>query len=195
MTKSGLIKKFQEMEKLFLVVLIILVSGCTNLNSDMDDNSSAEFLTYKNIDYKIEMNYPSSWAVHENTNSIVTFKSQQEDSSDRFLENLNLQISDLSENSKGVEEYTRISISQLSDQLRDFEIIESRETSLDNNEAFRITFLTTMDGTELKIMQVWTIKNDIVYILTFAAETNKFDKFAGDAEKIIQSFRINPSRS
>lgn len=68
-------------------------------------------------------------------------------------------------------------------------IIEQPEDITFANREGRKIIYTGQDG--MKRMEVWTIKNQKAYIATYTAEPDKFDKFGKQAEKIIESIRIN----
>lgn len=81
-----------------------------------------------------------------------------------------------------LEEYTNSQINPLEEKL-----LESNTTILAGIPGYKIVF-TSIQG--LKTMQVWTIKNDKAYIITYVAQEEDYEKELQVAQKIIDSFEI-----
>jgi len=47
------------------------------------------------------------------------------------------------------------------------------------------------EGNSLKNLQVWTLKGDRVYIITYTAAIDDYEKFMQTAEGMIKSFEIS----
>ena len=62
-----------------------------------------------------------------------------------------------------------------------------KNISFANREGRKIIY---QDLDEMKRLEVWTLKNQKAYIITYTAEADKFQKFAEQAEKIIHSLEI-----
>ena len=66
------------------------------------------------------------------------------------------------------------------------QILDSNVTTLGNLPAHEIVF--TDIG--LKMLQVWTLKDDKVYAITYVAEEEDYENDLQIAERIIESFGI-----
>jgi hypothetical protein len=80
-----------------------------------------------------------------------------------------------------LEQYTNTQINSIEGQ-----ILESNVTTLGNLLAHQIVF--TNIG--LKKMQVWTLKDDKVYAITYVAEEEDYEKDIQIAQRMIESFEI-----
>ena len=79
-------------------------------------------------------------------------------------------------------------------------VTAKENTTLSANPAFRIVYTGilpvqyTVGGTpkpqELKVNQVWTVKNDRVYSVTYKALKGDYDKYLPQAEQIMKTFLI-----
>ena len=83
-----------------------------------------------------------------------------------------------------LEQYTNTQISSVEGQ-----ILESNGTTLGNLPAHEIVF--TNNG--LKTMQVWTLKDDKVYTITYVAEEDDYENDLRIAQRIIESFEYPDS--
>jgi serine/threonine-protein kinase len=81
-----------------------------------------------------------------------------------------------------LEEYTNSQINPLEEKL-----LESNTTTLADIPGYEIVF-TSVQG--LKTMQVWTIKDDKAYIITYVAKEEDYENDLQIAQKMIDSFEI-----
>lgn len=73
--------------------------------------------------------------------------------------------------------------------------IEYKRTLLAGSDAFNITYTflkpnISSQETEYKILQIWTIKNDKAYTITFMTEKPRFLQYFPIINKMINSFKI-----
>jgi eukaryotic-like serine/threonine-protein kinase len=80
-----------------------------------------------------------------------------------------------------LEQYTNTQIKSIEGQ-----ILESNATTLSGIEAHQLVF--TNIG--LKTMQIWTLKEDKVYTITYVAEEEDFENDLQVARRMIESFGI-----
>jgi eukaryotic-like serine/threonine-protein kinase len=158
--------------------------------------TSSPFLTYENPTYRIRIQYPSDWEKLEfsQRNIVVIFRSSQENSSDTKLENLLIQVGNLPSQNIPLDEVVRANINKLKQSLIDFELIELNATTLSgNNPAHKVVYINREGEDELKTMQVVSIKEDKVYLITYTAEASRYDRYLPTIQKMIDSFRIGDS--
>ena len=175
------------------VFIVIAASGCVSQDSS---EASAKYLVYSNQDYGVEMKYPYGWDVNEEAEGIVVaFVSPTESADDRFRESVNLVMNDLSGQDMDLETYSSLAVQHIADTLQNMELEESASTTLDGNPAMGVIY--TADGTygRLRFLQVWTIKDDISYILTYTSESEKSALYSSTVGDMMDSFRINPIHS
>lgn len=147
--------------------------------------------TYQNATYKLSIQYPRKWVKKEKIMGLlVMFLSPQESSADKFQENLNIVVQPLPRPIK-LAEVTRLDTQQMKKLIGDFKLISSKPTTLGNNRANQIVFTGKQGNFNLKWMQVFTITNNKIYVLTYTAEVGKYSSFLGTIQKTIDSFRLN----
>lgn len=82
-------------------------------------------------------------------------------------------------------EYTQQAIAEIENY--DSIIEQPEDIILANRQGIKVVYEGN-DGK--KRMEVWMIKNKNIYIITYTAEEDKYNKFLEKAEKIISSFEI-----
>lgn len=87
---------------------------------------------------------------------------------------------------------SRANINKLKQSLIDFELNESTTiTVAGGNPAHKMVYTNVEENNiQTKTMQVLTIKNDKIYLITYTAEQRKYDSYLPTIQKMIDSFRI-----
>ncbi len=174
------------MKKRFLIVLLILfilVISCTTKDTK----------TYTNADFKYSIKYPATWELKEEMIGPVpiTFLiSPLESPDDKFRENFNFIVSVMRDiPSTALEQYTQ---GMLYGILQDSKnnIVKKGPTTLDGLPAQEVVFTTTTQGFKLRYFQIWTIKGNKIYQVTFTAEDAKYDQSWPEIQKILDSLKL-----
>ncbi len=189
----------KTIQMLFFITVVIVIYGCApqtleGLDSPSKiaspplnpETTSGDFLTYENFDYGVKIGYPSDWEQKETEAVIIAFVPPKTNASDTFQENLGLTMNDLAGQGLTLQKYNEIVIEQLKQTFSDINIIESGSTVLSKNPAHRVVFTAS----NLKFMQVWTIKNDLAYVWSYAAAENSYSDYLNNIQKMLDSFEI-----
>jgi len=184
---------------LSIFVILVFITGCgpqtpekPSLPPKISQPESKQkatpgnFLTYENDDYGVKISYPSDWEQKETEDLIVAFLSQKADASDTIQENLGLTMNDLAGQYLTLQDYNKLAIEQLKQTFPDIKIIESGSTVLSNLPAYKVVFTAS----DLKFMQVWTIKNELAYVWSFVSTESEFPDYLGTVQKMLDSFEI-----
>ena len=151
--------------------------------------NSEKYADYTNAEYGIDLERPENWSVQESWMSLqpgVTFLSPLANQKDNFQEQVTVSVEELAQ-ALTLDEYTAQATTQIENSNT---IIEpATTTTFANKEARKVIYQTNDD--RKKLMEVWTIKNRKVYIATYTAEVNKFNKYVKQADKITQSLTID----
>jgi len=151
------------------------------------------YLTYNNYEYGFSIDYPTSWDKDKEINpyAIISFLAPLEDTSDDFTENLNIMIDDISSSPMTLEEYSSLSLEQISKMYNDLEIIDDSDTYIGKYPARRLIYTTKQGVYNIKYTQIFTILDDQSYILTFTEEKGLSPSYEIIRNKMINSFNIN----
>ena len=91
--------------------------------------------------------------------------------------------------------YSTLEISILTQSATDFDLKESTPTVLAGIPAYKIVYSETLQQVPLQVMQVWAIKDNKTYTLTYIAELPKYSTYLPIVQKMIDSFEFINSTS
>jgi hypothetical protein len=124
---------------------------------------------------------------------IVSVYSPRENEFD-FAENMNIQVEDISSRIPlSVNDYTSQGIENANSVFPSYKVSEPmKEIVVDGRPAIRYAYQFT-EGTEsIKGLQVLTIKDNMVYVLTFTTTADKYSIHLPIFENMLDSFKLSP---
>jgi eukaryotic-like serine/threonine-protein kinase len=142
------------------------------------------FIPYSNPAFGIRTEYPAGWGRLDlsfllNDSADIDFYPLDDTSGSKHVR---LQVETMrSTQNMTLEQYSNVKISSAEGQ-----ILESNSTTLADLPAREIVF--TNAG--LKTMQVWTIKDDRIFTITYEAEEEDFQNDLQVAQRMTESFQI-----
>jgi len=172
---------------LIILITTLLSTSLTNQHQTItiaqtnDDINT--FRIYENPTYGIQIQYPSDWGRLD-----LSFLQDSADidfyplSDTSLAKNVKLQVKNLPFHNMTLKEYTNSQINPTEEIL-----LESNTTTLADLPGYKIVF-TNMVG--LKTMQVWTIKDDKAYIITYVAKEEDYENDLQIVQNMIDSFKI-----
>jgi len=169
--------------KTFLTLLIFVSTVVT-----AQTNTAWKKITQSN--YSVE--YPSNWELDQTgkMGAIFFMFAPLESADDKFRENVNLMIQDLTGRNIDLDKYTEISLDQIKTQAVNGKLIESKKLKDGSGEYQKLIYTSDQNGFHLKYEQLYYVKDNKAYLLTLTSEQNKFDEFKADGEKILNSFKL-----
>jgi serine/threonine-protein kinase len=176
-----------KLSKFLLFSLLIIITSLLSLSLTGQQTTIAQtnskFVTYDNPTFGVRIQYPSDWGRLD-----LSFLQDSADidfyplADTSLAKNVKIQVINLPSRNMTLEEYTNSQINPLEEKL-----LKSNTTTLAGIPGYEIVF-TSVQG--LKTMQVWTIKDDKAYIITYVAKEEDYEKDLQVAEKMIDSFEI-----
>ena len=164
--------------KAFLLLLCIVFISITC------DTANAKNQVYKGRDYTISI--PGTWEIKQNVGAAeFAALSPAENSSDKYRENVLIARERLPEKIS-IDKYLDVSISRLKTQIKNIKIISTKKLRVSGKPARKLIFVYG----NLKMAQVYVIKNDTAYTLAFSSEPLKFSNYERLFNKILRSFRL-----
>ena len=163
-------------------LLFLLVNNSVNIFNEVYalfhfGNSQDDFKPYENTNLKLSIQYPSSWQKEERLNDFVTFVAPIVDSS-QYKSPAGLGISSLSVSNVSLNTIAQVHLKNMSNNLKDFQLIESSDTVLADNRPAKKIIFTASDGEEKKqALQLITKNNDKVYLITYKAYVDKYEQY------------------
>ena len=184
-----------------IMISLTLIANCSTIISQASalfDIASAtssininKFLTYQDSTLGIKIDYPAGWTHELHAGSIVTFLASLESDSNTYPAGLGIKIQHLKSKNISLNNITKIQIKNLTQNHPDFKLIESTESKIGGNSAHKIVFTATdYKKNERQAMQIWTLKGDKAYLITYKAEPGKYAKYLPIIQKMLDSFQF-----
>jgi eukaryotic-like serine/threonine-protein kinase len=177
---------------IFLPLLVLSVNNSGNIFNDVSGffhlgNSQDDFKPYENTKLKLSIQYPSSWQKEERLNDFVTFIAPIVDSS-QYKSPAGLGISSLSVSNVSLNTITNVHLKNMTNNLKDFQLIGSSDTVLADNRPAKTILFTATDNEEKKqALQLITKNNDKVYLITYKANVDKYEQYFPIIQKMLNS--------
>jgi eukaryotic-like serine/threonine-protein kinase len=184
---ESLMLRSYKLEKVLLVGLLFLgillsLGSVVSIRTTTAQTGQPDFTTYENPKFGIRVQYPSDWGRLDlsflGASADIDFYPLNDTSG---AKDVRIQVNQLPLQNMTLDQYTNTQINSTEGQ-----ILESNVTTLGNLPAHEIVF--TDIG--LKTLQVWTLKDDKVYAITYVAEEDDYDNDLQIAQRIIESFAI-----
>jgi serine/threonine-protein kinase len=176
------LSKFLLFSLSIIIITSLLSLSLTGQQTTIAQTNS-KFVIYDNPTFGVRIQYPSDWGRLD-----LSFLQDSADidfyplADTSLAKNVKIQVINLPSRNMTLEEYTNSQINPLEEKL-----LESNTTTLAGIPGYEIVF-TSVQG--LKTMQVWTIKDDKAYIITYVAKEEDYENDLQIAQKMIDSFEI-----
>jgi predicted DNA binding protein len=169
-------------------VKILFTLPFTILTLSVQSQAVTDRKEFSNETYKVQ--YPSDWRIDtsKRMGTDVVISSPKENDDDKFVENVNVIVQNLNGQSIDLDKYSHASEEQIKTLATDGKIYESQKITRGEIEHYKIIFTMTQGIFKLRIEQYYFMKNDKAFVITFSAESDKFDKFQVVGEEILNSF-------
>ncbi|MBO3458815.1 protein kinase [Aetokthonos hydrillicola Thurmond2011] len=157
-------------------------------------NPRQSFVGYENPSYGIKIKYPQDWEIQNINNPItgevVAFISPGRSNANKPQEKLTISVEDFSGT---LNEFSNSSIQDIKKHMLDAKILNAGSTTLARKSANQLVFIGKDNRTKLKNLQVFTLKSDKAYVITYTAEINNYEKSFHTVDDMIKSFEIEPN--
>jgi hypothetical protein len=177
---------------LFIFLIIILINSSTNTFDYVygifhTGNQKENFVPYENSKLKINIQYPSNWQKEERLNDFVTFIAPIGDIG-QYRYPAGLGISSISLSNVSLEAIKNVHIKNITNNLKDFQLIESSDTVLaDKRPAKKIIFTANDGEAKRQSLQLITENNDKIYLFTYKADIDQYDKYFPTIQTMLNS--------
>lgn len=147
---------------------------------------------YRNAEYGVEMKYPFDWQLDESNldkDTIARFFPQDYRS---YLITPEVQIQVSQSNDTSLGQYTTNAVYQIT-QLPKAKIVDSRPIKFGTGDGHKVIYTAANpnNSIEQKYLQIWTIKSDRIYTVTYKAKADQYDSFVEIIEdEMLKSLKI-----
>lgn len=171
------------------IILLVTVLNHTAYGQTSKNQSNWKTLTENNYTVK----YPDNWELNQSGQlgtSFILF-SPLSSEKDKFRENVNLLVQDLTGLNLDLDQYVKLSLDQIKKVTTTPQSIESNRIN-NNNVRYQKVIYTAKQGTfDLKIEQYYWVENDKAYVLALTCEKIQFEVFKAIGETILNSFETH----
>lgn len=172
-------------------VLILTTAIAFRLLINKSFESETQLASYENFSHNFKLNYPEVWSQRDRndffTSGIVFFSPLANDS-DLFQERVSVLVEDLSKN-MSLAKYTAESIAEIK-RLSDPKVDVSKVVQLGSLPGRQVIYQGEENGNRVQRMQIWSIKGDRAYVITYTAQPHSYEEYLPTVEKMIKSFEV-----
>lgn len=138
------------------------------------------------------MIYPQDWELKTSGEMGSTFAllSPLSSKKDKFQENVNLIIQDLTGRNMSLEKYVEVSEEQVRTLIVDGKILESKLITGNTKNFQKTRFTGKQGGFDLIFEQYYWVENEKAYVLSFSCEEAQYPKFQEAGRKMMDSFQL-----
>ncbi|AFY56809.1 serine/threonine protein kinase [Rivularia sp. PCC 7116] len=167
---------------------IAILPNIFNSNNRIED-----FSTYQKSNLGITIKFPQNWQRQDIDNfitkEVVAFLSPESGEQDNFQEKVILSVEEYSGSlNQSKDDFTK----EITERLSAAKIISTKPTTFAYKPAFQIIYTAKNEESNLNLknLQIWTLKGNKAYILTYTAEQENYDKFIATVKEMTKSFEI-----
>lgn len=163
---------------ILLVMNLSLFGQTENWNTLSKDN------------YKID--YPKEWELNESgqMGTRLMLFSPVSSADDKFRENVNLMVQDLTAYNLDLDGFVQISKDQIKVMITDSEILESKRISGPGLDHHKIVYKGKQGQFNFKFVQYYWVKDNNAYVLTLTCQEDQFRAYESIGYNILDSFRL-----
>lgn len=172
----------------FMILLIISSTIIEESTSNIENNNNITKKLFKGKNFFFD--YPSNWKIEQiNDQKFYGVSLSPSYSKDGFTDNLIIVIEKLPV-SMNLSGYSDVAKKILEKNLRKYKLIDSNLMNLSNQKAERILFTHELGGKTYQVLQVWTILDKNVYLISFGTVPSKYTSYISFLRELLESFII-----
>ncbi|MBN2027370.1 MAG: hypothetical protein JW854_11485 [Actinobacteria bacterium] len=166
--------------------------GSTETSREAGDNSDGDvsrdatdgLIGYDGMLVPLSLGYPRGWKLDEDPDGYIEI--WPKDSKEEAL--LFIYHEDLTEYEYSLDEWVNQATADLDEMGRDFKM---SSTEIDGYPASRLTYVEDQKDTpDYRVMQIFTMKDGIAYVVKFICEESVYERYLKDATKVIASIEL-----
>lgn len=174
----------------FNFMIFFFLSSTFGQAKSEEDILNAKWKVFDSENFVIS--HPNNWDVDQSGQMGTSFMlfSPLTSKEDRFKENVNLIVQDLTGFNLDLDQFIQMSEEQIKTMLVDGKIITSKRLEEEGQDIHMLTFSGTQGVFDLEFDQLCFIKKEKAYIVTFTYEASEKEKYRELGTDILKSFRV-----
>jgi len=181
---------YPTMKRITLLVLTSLFLISFAESQTTKSNTQNDWKTLDENGYSIK--YPDGWELNKSGQMGTSFMllTQLSSAQDKFRENVNLIIQDLTGQNIDLSKYVEISEGQIKSLGANGNLLESKRLNSNGKNFQKVIYSLKQGIYNLNIEQYYWVEKDKAFVLTLTCETSEFPKYKETGEKILNSFKL-----
>ncbi len=149
--------------------------------------------THTNRYFLYSVDYPETWRAKD-VGKVSAFYSPRESESDKFSENVQIVVEDLSKVPGDVSlvDYHRKGVASAQKFLTDFKALEEVTIQWLGRDTIVMKYSATMHGQSFMFKDYKFLIDRTAHVLTYSATAADFDTYLPTADRLIRSLRVSP---
>ncbi|WP_405610855.1 hypothetical protein [Polaribacter sp. Asnod1-A03] len=167
-----------KMKSLFL---LLMFSNCFQ----------SDYLVYNDINNNYSLKYEKIWIKKVIDNNPFFFIKNDKS---KFRTNVNILVQNLSNNPLNLKEYHEITLNQIENSIGSTNILSKKNTRVGEIEAKELIYKipkSIQNPHNLKIKQIYFIKENKAVLITYTSISNNFDIYLQSADTFHKKIKVN----
>lgn len=152
---------------------------------------AVETLTYTNSEYSFSCDYPKDWDFEEGLIGTIVLFAGPMVKGGEFMVNMNIVLEELPEFPKiTLEDYLKLGEMQLKKVMENYQKVNEHSATICGLPAIVFTYTADFEGDKLMLTQALFLKENVAYVITYAAPPEFHDEYVKSFELVISSFEL-----
>jgi hypothetical protein len=160
------------------------------------DNATTGHVLFFDPPTRTSFQYPTTWegrsidtsSFPAGTEFAVRLLPPGQNNTSNYVDNV---IVNAQNTSMTLAQFTSETLDQYRNLSSSINVVTSEPTTIAGNPAHKIETTQTFQGLPIKQMQVWTVADNRVYLITYGADESEYSQYVPDVETIANTLRIN----
>jgi hypothetical protein len=168
----------------------------SEINAGSEPEANTKFLTYQNENLRLKLEYPTDWEKQE-FESDVKFVSPSQDKDDPYSEVVEARVFPmgtlpfLPPGNLSISDIAGRFITYYNQTLKNFQVIDSKPTLVDDNEAILLVLKYLDDNTgETQAMNLFTVNGNDIFAISYYAQPASYASYSSIVTKMLLSLEI-----
>ena len=151
-----------------------------------------QFSEYRDAQYKFTIKYPSNWRImiHPQVNVAVVFLRPKDTALDTLTENFNVTVQPVPSEILTISAFSAAVKRQMTGTFgKSIKVVEDKPLQWGWHQGHEMVFEAPSPD-HLKMVNAWVLRGDLVYILTFLGDMNKYAKDGIIVDEMIHSLSL-----
>ena len=174
---------------LLMFPLVLVLSACSTTQESSSSPTDPDI--YTDTERGFTVSFPEGWEqdVYDDFN-LVAFLSPPQGSSDRFQDNVNIQVQPARGRDTDLQDFLDTTLGELTTNLSNSQIREQTDTTLDGEPAIQLVYTGDQQDMQFKWLMTFAIHDGKAYVFSYTAEQTTYETFFSEAKGILDSFQF-----